>query len=67
MDEIGDVFIFEVVRWNSLEFVPREHNRSQVRQLLYYAKVLVPAVKQVVIEIQVHGSWDALLDSIFRT
>ena len=64
VDQYRQVFALKVVRWNAPKFVTCERNQAQVWQLFYYLEVLVPAVKLVLVKVQVNSSRNELTNLI---
>jgi len=60
----SNIFTLEVVLINSLEPVASECNNAQVSELVNDLKVLVPTVKHIVVQVQVHHVWDGLAQDL---
>ena len=63
MNQLSHILSFEVVRFHAVELIPCQRDSSQIGKLMDDLKVLVPRVKFVLVEVEIHRSRNQLAEN----
>ena len=67
VDKRVDILAIEESPVDAPELVACQNQRAQVPELLYDLEVLIPAVEEVLVEVEDHRAWDAVPKSVFKS